>query len=97
MYSINKAAILNLSLSLLLLLLLLFVVNVYNGYKFYPSLLEAVGIRASSQNFRDFSLFTVGSSRKNGPSARCALAENTVCKDVEIFRNHLIMLKDVLN
>jgi hypothetical protein len=31
--------------------------------------------------------FTVGASRKNCPSARCASASNTVCKDVDILAN----------
>jgi hypothetical protein len=33
--------------------------------------LETVDIRVPTRHFRDFSLFTVGSSRKTCPSARC--------------------------
>jgi hypothetical protein len=46
--------------------------------------------------FRDFPLFTVGSSRKNCPSARCASAANTARKDVDIFKNNFVMLKHIL-
>jgi hypothetical protein len=48
----------------------LFLVNVYNGYKFCPSLLETAGIHVLSRYFKDFPLFPVGTSRKNCPSAR---------------------------
>jgi hypothetical protein len=34
---------------------------------------------------RDFAMFNVCSSSKNCPSARCALAANVVCKDVDVF------------
>jgi hypothetical protein len=47
----------------------LFLVNVYTSFKFCPSLLETVGIHVPVRNFRDFLLFTVGSSHKSCPSA----------------------------
>jgi hypothetical protein len=40
--------------------------------------------RVPSRDFRDFSLFTVASSRKTCPSARCASAANTVYEDNDI-------------
>jgi hypothetical protein len=43
-----------------------------------------------------FPLFTVGSSLKNCLTTRCASATNTVWKDVDIFGNHLVMLKHIL-
>jgi hypothetical protein len=55
----------------------LFVVNFYNWCK-SCHLLENFGISVPSRNFRDYLLFTVGSSRKSCPSARCALDANTV-------------------
>jgi hypothetical protein len=40
----------------------LFLVNVYNGFKFCPLLLETFGIRVAIRNFRDISLFTLAQS-----------------------------------
>jgi hypothetical protein len=37
----------------------IFRINVCSGFTFCPSLLETVGIRVPTRNFRDFSLFTV--------------------------------------
>jgi hypothetical protein len=54
-----------------------------------PSLLEIVGIHAP---FRDFPLFTVGSSHKSCPSARSVSAANTICKDTDIFSKQLFTL-----
>jgi hypothetical protein len=50
--------------------------------------LTTVGIRVSTGNFRDFLLFTAGSSSKTSPSARYASAVDTVCKNTNVF-NHL--------
>jgi hypothetical protein len=47
-----------------------FLVNVYDCFKFCSSLLETIGIHVPIRNFRDFPLFTVGSSRKTCPPAR---------------------------
>jgi hypothetical protein len=55
----------------------LFLVNVYNGFKFCPSLLETVGIHVSVWNFKDFRVFTIGSSHR---TCRYTSAANTVCK-----------------
>jgi hypothetical protein len=56
----------------------LFLINVYNSFEFCSFLVETVGIRVPTINFRDFPLFTVGSSLKSCSSARCASAVNAV-------------------
>jgi hypothetical protein len=72
----------------------LFRINVYNGYKFCPSLLKTVGFRAPFRNFRDFHLFSIGSAKIVPPLDVHQL--QILCKDVNIFRNHLVMLKCIL-
>jgi hypothetical protein len=61
-----------------------FLTQVYRGSEFCPSVLETVGLRVPVRYIRDFSMFSVCSSSKNCPSARCASAAN-VCRDVFIF------------
>jgi hypothetical protein len=51
---------------------------------------------ASYSTFQKFPLFTVGSSRENCPSARCASATDTVCKDTDIFSKHLVIFNHIL-
>jgi hypothetical protein len=70
----------------------LFLVNVHNVLKFCLFLLKAVGIHVPIRNFRGFPLFSVDSSRKTCPSARCSSAANAVCKDIDIFSKHLVAL-----
>jgi hypothetical protein len=55
------------------------------GSKFCPSVLEIVALRVPARYIREFALFNVCSSSINCPSARCALAANVVCKDVDVF------------
>jgi hypothetical protein len=74
----------------------LFLVNDYTGFKCCPSLLETVGIHIPVRNFRDFPLFTVGSSHKSCPFARSASATNTICKDIDIFSKQLVTLNHIL-
>jgi hypothetical protein len=63
-----------------------FLVNVnYGYYKLSSALPKIVWIRGSYRNFRHFPLNTVGSSRKNCPSASCVSATTTVCKEVDMF------------
>jgi hypothetical protein len=62
-----------------------FLLRVYFGFKFCPSVLEIVGLRVPARYIRDFSLFNVCSSGKNCPSARWASATNIVCKEVDVF------------
>jgi hypothetical protein len=45
----------------------LFLLNVFSGSKFCPTLLETVGLRGPNRNFRDFKLFRVDFSRRNCP------------------------------
>jgi hypothetical protein len=61
----------------------LFLINIFRGTKFRPSVLEAVGLRIPTRNIRKFSTFSCSSS--NCPTARCVLAANSVCKFVDIF------------
>jgi hypothetical protein len=58
-----------------------FLTQVYSGSKFCPSVLETVGLRAPPRCIPDFALFSVCSSCKNCPSARCASTANVVCRD----------------
>jgi hypothetical protein len=41
-------------------------------------------------------MFSVCSSSKNCPSARCASAANVVCRDVDIFGTKTLSLKHIL-
>jgi hypothetical protein len=72
----------------------LFFLNVYNGFKFCLSSLEAVRIRVPIQNFKVFPLFTVASSRKTFPSAICVSTANT--KVTDMFYKHLVTLNHIL-
>jgi hypothetical protein len=74
----------------------LFLTQVYRGSKFCPSVLETVGLRILVRYIRDFSMFSVCSSSKNCPSARCASAANVVCRDVDIFGTKTLSLKHIL-
>jgi hypothetical protein len=56
----------------------LFLIQVYRGFKYCPSLLEAVGLRVSTRYLRGFSMFNFSPSLKNCPSARFASAANVV-------------------
>jgi hypothetical protein len=74
----------------------LFLIQVYLGSKFCPSVLETVGLRVPTRHLRDFSLFYVCPTIKNCPSARCASAANDVCRDFDVFRNHNVSLEHIL-
>jgi hypothetical protein len=74
----------------------IFSVNFYNGFKFCPSFLEAVGISVSIPNFRDFPVFAVGFSFEIYPFAGCASAGNTVCKDIDVYRKQLVTISHIL-
>jgi hypothetical protein len=71
----------------------LFLLQVYFGSKFCPSVLEIVGLRVPARYIRDFALFNVCSSTKNCPSARCAAAANAVCKEVDVFGTRKVLTK----
>jgi hypothetical protein len=55
-----------------------FLTQVYSESKFCSSVLETVGLRVLPRRIRDFALFSVCSSCRNCPSARCASAANVV-------------------
>jgi hypothetical protein len=74
----------------------LFLIQVYLGSKFCPSVLEIAGLRVPSRHIRDFALCSVCSSSKNGPSARCASAANVVYRNVDIFGAKNVLLNHVL-
>jgi hypothetical protein len=61
----------------------LFLIQVYRGMKYCPSLLEAVGLRVPTRYLKDVSVFNFSPSIKNCPSARCASAANGVCRDFD--------------
>jgi hypothetical protein len=73
-----------------------FLLQVYFGFKFCPSLLEIVGLRVPARYVRDFSLFNVCSSGKNCPSARCASAAKMVFKEVDVFGFRNILFHHLL-
>jgi hypothetical protein len=62
-----------------------FLINICNCFKFCPSLLESTGICVPTQNVIVIALLAAGFRRKTCPSARCASAANTVCKDNDIY------------
>jgi hypothetical protein len=64
----------------------LFLLDFINEFKFYPSLLETIGIHVPTRNVRYFPLFTVYSSRKTCLSVRCASKANNVCKDLLLIQ-----------
>jgi hypothetical protein len=74
----------------------LFLIQVYLGSKFCPSVLETVGLRVPTRHLRVFPLFYVCPTIKNCPSARCASAANVVCRDFDVFRNHKVSLEHIL-
>jgi hypothetical protein len=71
-------------------------IQVYFGLKFCTSVLEIVGFRVPARYIRDFALFSVCSSCKYCPSARCASAANIVRRDVDIFEVRNVRLKRFL-
>jgi hypothetical protein len=73
----------------------LFLIQVYLGSKFCPSVLKTVGLCVPTRHLRDFPLFYACPAFKNCPSARCASAAN-VCRDFDIFRRQNVSLKHIL-
>jgi hypothetical protein len=71
-------------------LIALFLTEVYFGFKFCPSVLEIVGLRVPARHVRDFGLFSVCSSSKNGPPVRCASAANVVCRDADVLTSRTL-------
>jgi hypothetical protein len=75
----------------------LFLAQVFRGSLHCPSVLEIVGLRVPVRRTRDFPLFSVYSSSKNCPFARCASAANVVCNAVDVFEHKTLSLKHILN
>jgi hypothetical protein len=73
-----------------------FLIQVYLGSKFCPSVLEIVGLRVPARYIRDFALFYVCSSCENCPSAGCASAANAVCTDADVFGARNVLLNHIL-
>jgi hypothetical protein len=74
----------------------LFLLNVFSGSKFCPTLLETVSLRVSHQNFRDFKLFHVDFSCRNCPSARCTSATNGIGSDSCTFNCTPVLINSLL-
>jgi hypothetical protein len=74
----------------------LFLIQVYRGLKYCPSLMEAVGLRVPTRYLRDFSMLNFSPSFKNCPSARCASAANVVCRDFDVFKTNIVSLNHIL-
>jgi hypothetical protein len=71
----------------------LFLIQVYLGFKFCPSVLETVGLRVPTRHLRDFPLFHVCRNFKTRHSARCASGANVVCRDFDFFCMLMSLLK----
>ena len=71
-----------------------FLISVYNGLKFCPSLLEIVRIRVHTTNLRRFTLM-MALNVAAVLDAR-ASAANAVCGDAALLRKNSILLKDIL-
>jgi hypothetical protein len=74
----------------------LFLIQVYHGSKFCPSVLEIACLGVPARYIRDFALFNVCSSSKNCPSARCTSAANVVYRNFGIFGAKNILLNHIL-
>jgi hypothetical protein len=73
----------------------IFLIQVYRGLKYCPSLLEAVGLRVPTRCLRDFSMFNFIPSLKNCP-VRCASAANVVCRDFDVYKTNIVSLSHIL-
>jgi hypothetical protein len=73
----------------------IFVINVFLGFKSFPSAMDIIGLRVTTRNLRDFPLFHVSSFYKNCPSGRCATAANSVCNQLDVFRRQIVTLSQM--
>jgi hypothetical protein len=73
-----------------------FFTQLYRGSKFCPFVLEIVGLRVPARYIRDSTLFSVSSSSRYCPSARCASAANVVCRDIDLFGAKTVLLNHIL-
>jgi hypothetical protein len=65
----------------------LFLINVIDGTKYCPSVLETFGVRVPTQNIRNFTTFICSFS--HCPSARCVSAASAVCKSKIFLASHV--------
>jgi hypothetical protein len=56
-----------------------------------------VGLRVPALCIRDFTLFSVCSSSRYCPSARCASAANVICRDIDVFGAKPVLLNHITN
>jgi hypothetical protein len=77
---------------IIIIIYALFIIPVYLGFKFYPSLLETVGLLVPTRYLKDFSTFNFGPSIKNCPSAGCALVTYVVCREFDTFQTKIVSL-----
>ena len=71
----------------------LFLFNVLRSRYQCESLLEAIGVRVPTRNFRDFSLFSCQPSLRSSPAFRCVKAANIVANSFDPFGNSPISSK----
>jgi hypothetical protein len=74
----------------------LFLIQVFLGSKFWPSVLEIVGHRVPSRYIRDFALSSVFFSCKNCSSAKCVSTARIVCRGVGPFRAKNVLLNHIV-
>jgi hypothetical protein len=67
-------------------------IHVYLSSKFWPCVLETVGLQIPAWYIRGSVLFSVCFSSKNRQSARCTLATKAVGQDADIFEPKLFFL-----
>jgi hypothetical protein len=72
----------------------LFLINVFNGNKHCPSVLEAISIFILAWSIRNFNMFACSSS--HCPSARCVSIANLVCKHTDFLGSLISVLKPKL-
>jgi hypothetical protein len=61
-------------------------------FAFLPYLILSVSVYLPTRIIRDYSTFMVNHNFEVGPSARCDIAANAICKDIDIFNKDYILL-----
>lgn len=69
----------------------------YNGFITCPSLLEATGIRVPVKSIWDFNILSTSCSCNNYPYGGCALTENKICNNLNIFCNQFFTISLLVN
>jgi hypothetical protein len=73
----------------------IFLLNVFSGSTFCPSLLETVSFCVPNQNFRDFKLYHFDFSCHNYPSARCTSVANAISRDRCVLNCRSVSINDL--